>query len=117
MSTPTHIRMKELELGEILPVRSKSIPIIHDDDVSGIRREPKERKCLYLYKFTYEVQSRNGSSTSFTTTTGEKDIYVKCPVGTKKEDIDKMAYNKLESNFMCNDKLIDARAAYKKKIF
>lgn len=116
MSIPTHIRMRQIELGDISKPTSRHIPIVHEDDISGLRREPKEKKSLYFYNFVYEVQSPIGGS-SFITKTGEKDIYVKCSNNTIKEDIDRMAYNKLESNFMCNDRLIDATVTFKKKVF
>lgn len=116
MNIPTHIRMREIELGEISKPRSKHIPIIHEDEISGLRREPKEKKSLYFYKLSYEVQVPMGND-SFITKTGEKDIYVKCSIDTKKDDIDNMAYNKLESNFMTNDRLIDSKIIFKKKVF
>lgn len=116
MSTPVHIRMREIELGEMLRPRSKSIPIVHEDDVSGLRREPREKKSLYFYKFKYEMQSPLNSS-HFVTKFGEKDIHLKCMPGLPKEDIDKMAYDKLESTFMSNDRLIDATVLFKKKVF
>lgn len=108
--------MRELELGEISPVRSRNIPIVHEDDVSGIRREPKEKRSLYFYKFRYEVQISTGGS-NFTTKTGEKDIHVKCNNGLSKEEIDTLAHDKLESSFMSNDRLIDTTIIFKKKIF
>lgn len=48
MNIPTHIRMREIELGEISKPRSKHIPIIHEDEISGLRREPKEKKFIFL---------------------------------------------------------------------
>ena len=117
MSTPIHIRMRELELGEILKPTSRSIPIVHEDDVSGLRREPKEKKMLYFYKFKYEIQTLNGASTSFITKEGEKDIHIKCNMGTPKKEIDQLAYEKLESSFMSNDRLIDSNITFKKRIF
>lgn len=117
MSTPIHIRMKELELGEISKPGSRSIPIIHEDDVSGLRREPKEKKMLYFYKFKYEIQTPNGSSTSFITKEGEKDIHIKCIVGLSKNDIDELAIRKLESSFMSNERVVDSKILFKKRVF
>ena len=117
MSIPTHIRMREIELGEISKPRSKHIPIVHEDEISGLRREPKEKKMLYFYKFKYEIQSPNGIPTSFITKEGEKDIHVKCNTNLAKAEVDKMALKKLESSFFSNERLIDSKILFKKKIF
>ena len=117
MSTPIHIRMKELELGEISRPSPRSIPIVHEDDVSGLRREPKEKKMLYFYKFKYEIQTPNGISTSFVTKEGEKDIHVKCSRDLSRSEVDTLAYEKLESSFMSNDRVIDSKIIFKKRIF
>lgn len=114
---PIHIQMRELELGEISKPGKTRIPVIHDDDVSGLRREPREKKSLYFYKLRYNLQSKNGSSTSYVTKTEERDIHIKCENGLSKEEIDKLAFNKLESSLMSDDRVLECAILFKKKIF